>query len=82
MRTKASGVYKQFKIFGFKRIANDDVCFLVLILEPLSEINNNIKMLDSKFVKIGELKWKDYATNIVYRIEIKEDLCVLSFGFF
>lgn len=81
MKTKASGVYKQIKLFGFIRIANEDVCFIVMVIEPLSEINNNIKMLNNKFVKIGEMKWKDYATNYVYSIEIKEDLCVLTIGF-
>lgn len=76
MKTKASGWYKQFKLFGFKNIDYEDVCFMVMLLEPLSEINNNIKMLDSKYVKIGELKWKDYANDVIYRIEIKEDFCV------
>lgn len=33
-------------------------------------------MLDSKYVKIDELKWKDYANDVIYRIEIKEDFCV------
>lgn len=48
-----------------------------MIFEPFSEINNNIKIPDKQFVKIGELKWKDYVTNIVYSIEINEDLCVI-----
>lgn len=42
---------------------DDNICVLVTKVYPLCEANVIIKNMNDKYVKAGELKWKDYTTN-------------------
>ena len=71
MTTEASGSYTNYSSFYFDK---DGYCSMVLIIEPLSEINAWVIFLNKKYVKTGELSWKDYATNstvVIKRQEMK-----------
>lgn len=79
METTTSGAYTQFKAIYF--FTTDDgvtLCFMWKIFEPASETNNNVAYYNSRFVKIGNKKWKDYETDIVYSLEVQDGVCVIT----
>ena len=60
LHTDASGNYTNYTCFYFDK---KDTCTMVLIIEPLTEINAWVIYLNKKYVNTGELTWKDYASN-------------------
>ncbi len=73
---------KQIKKFEFfkNKETNEYICFRYAIEEPLSEINSWIIGINSEgYVRVGELKWKDYEYNVVYKIirNEKYEKCVI-----
>lgn len=56
----------------------EQLCYKVLIIEPSSETNNWIKYFNEKnFIKLDGMNWKDYEHSIIYKIEVKEDSCII-----
>lgn len=80
--TEQSGTYTQLKVIYF--ITTDDgteTCVGYRILEPSSETNTNVALLKKSFVEIDYMKWKDYEKEIIYTIEVKEGVCILTASF-
>lgn len=76
--TEASGVHERVRGFTFKEFESEVRCISWKLVEPSSEINSNVKMLNKSYVNIGKLKWKDYEHNVIYAIELKDNgFCVL-----
>lgn len=79
METTQSGVYTQVKAMYFFTTEEGDVlCYMWKVFEPDTETNYNVAYYNSRFVKIGNKKWKDYETDIVYLIEVKDGFCVIT----
>jgi hypothetical protein len=77
--TNASGTYTQTKAIYFTILENgSEICYMWKILEPSSETNTNVTLFKSKFVEIDYLQWKDYETNIIYDIDVKDELCIIT----
>lgn len=77
--TEQSGTYIQAKaIYFFEADDGTHVCHKWLIIEPSSETNSWVKLLNKDFVKIGYMEWKDYESNILYKIEVEDGLCLLK----
>ncbi|WP_218597752.1 hypothetical protein [Polaribacter sp. NJDZ03] len=78
--TKASGKYTRKSAFYFTENKSKElICFLRKVIEPSSEINSFVKYYNGKgYVKINELKWKNYENNIAYELEIDDGSCILS----
>ena len=78
--TNASGKYIRKSAFYFTENKSKElICFLRKIIEPTSEINAFVKYYNGKgYVKINELKWKNYENNMVYELEIDDGSCILS----
>jgi hypothetical protein len=56
-------------------------CSCVVIQEPPVELSAWIKQFDRKYVKISEVKWKDYTTSTIFLAGINDGLCVVSMFF-
>jgi len=79
MQSDASGYYSQFKaIYFFTASTGETLCYMWKIFEPASETNYNVAWYNKRYVKIGTTRWKDYATDIVYDIEVKDGICVIT----
>ena len=76
--TQNSGRYTKLRVIYFTANKSDAVCVMWALVEPISEINANIKFFESKMVKVGDLLWKDYATNLLYQIINKDETCVIK----
>jgi len=76
--TEQSGTYVSTKAYYFFE-ADDgrQLCYKTVLLEPASETNAWVKTLNEDLVKIGYLEWKDYETNIFYKIEVEDGICAL-----
>lgn len=80
--TEQSGNYTQIKaIYFFEADDGTLICHQWLIIEPSSETNAWVKLLNNDLVKIGYLEWKDYENNILYKIEVEDNLCLLKVKF-
>ena len=79
MTTKASGEHVQTKAIYFQ-IRDDGIefCSGWKVVEPSSETNSIIAFFKSKFVEIGYMQYKDYETNVVYDVVVKDDLCIIT----
>ena len=52
----------------------EDICFQWVFFLPISCINDIIKSMNENFVKLKyHLTWKDYKTNLLYRIDNESD---------
>ena len=52
----------------------DQVCHKWQILEPASQINRFVSSFrEAELVEVDRLTWKDYETEIIYRVELNED---------
>ena len=50
----------------------DNICFSVYFEFPISSINTIIQFTNGRFIKEGDLLWKDYEKDVYYEI-IKDD---------
>jgi hypothetical protein len=70
--------FKQMKMIYFKEINSLEICYMWVIIEPVSQTNFNVKNFKSKFVEIDKMKWKDYEHNTVYSIDISKGVCGIT----
>ncbi|WP_439582429.1 hypothetical protein [Dyadobacter bucti] len=70
-----SGRYKQLKVYYFTTTPSMILCHMWRILEPSSETNGWVSTFKNKFVEIASTTWKDYETNITYKITVKDGFC-------
>jgi|GEM_PF-2122723 len=47
----------------------DALCFAKTVIMPISEINHVISTYNKKYVKLSDLKWQDYESNIIYYVK-------------
>lgn len=77
--TKASGEYTQHKVIYFVELEDgSEVCNMWKILEPSSETNSNVSFYKENFVEVEYMQWKDYETEILYDVSVKEDVCIVT----
>ena len=55
-------------------------CYQKKIMEPIEEINAWVKYYNKEYVSLGNMRWKDYNSGVVYRIE-KDDKIVIVTSF-
>lgn len=65
--------------YYFQTNQNNAQCVAVRLIYPISDINPIIRMLNKDFVKLDELKWKDYAKEAKIVIEIMDEYFVAEF---
>ena len=53
-------------------------CNMKKIMEPVSEINAWVKTFNKDIVRVDKMKWKDYSTGIVFFVEQKEDIVIIT----
>ncbi len=56
---------------------DDNVCYCVSFMYPMTNINALVQTLNEKYVKEGELLWKDYASDIYYELLKDKELVFL-----
>lgn len=79
VRTDASGIYIQTQaIYFVKHADGTEVCYKWKIFEPSSETNSNVAQCKSKFVEIGDMRWKDYENSIIYDIYVEDETCIIT----
>ncbi len=77
--TEQSGKYTQCKAIYFTKLDDGtEICKFWRILEPKSETNPNVSYMKKNFVEVDYMKWKDYETGILYKIEVEEGLCITT----
>lgn len=78
LESTQSGTYTRVKSMYFESNNPDEICLFWRIIEPSSEANSNIKYFNKELVKLSDLKWKDYETNLIYTIVVEDGLCVVT----
>ena len=80
LETDASGKYIQQKVIYFVELAEGEkFCNAWKIIEPSSEANSVVNhIMDEGLVKVDNMQWKDYETNILYHVKVDEGLCILT----
>lgn len=53
----------------------DSICKLLVVVYDISYINVLIDQFNKEYVKISELKWKDYKTDLYFEITKIENFC-------
>ncbi|MCW3102226.1 MAG: hypothetical protein JWO09_666 [Bacteroidetes bacterium] len=56
---------------------SDNICYLVVFAYPISSINTLIQLMNEKYVKEGNLLWKDYSQDVYYEIDKDDKLVFL-----
>ena len=77
--SESSGTYTQYKTMYF--MESDDgteFCHYWVITEPITEVNGAVRYFKNQFVEVGYLEWKDYETNILYKVETDDGLCFIT----
>jgi hypothetical protein len=64
--SEASGYYSAVETYYF----NYGVCDMVVIIEPSTEANGWVSVLNSSLVHIKDMLWKDYDTNTLVAVKI------------
>lgn len=79
MKSNASGNYNLYKAMYFLNLENgSEICVKWSVIEPASETNSNVAYFKKKYVEIGYMRWKDYENNIIYDIEVKDGMCIVT----
>ena len=77
--TEQSGSYTQRKVIYFSTLDDGtEICNFWKILEPSSETNSNVAYFKKNMVEVDYMKWKDYETGILYKIEVEVGLCIIT----
>jgi len=77
--TEQSGRYIQRKAMYFMTMDNGTIiCYMWRIVEPGTELNNNLAYYRSQFIKIDYMIYKDYSTNIAYKLYMKDGMAVID----
>ena len=48
------------------------------VFEPDTETNSNVLYYNKQYVKIGNMKWKDYRTGVVYSMDVNDGFCIIT----
>lgn len=78
IESEHSGEYLQTKVFYFLEDKPDALCYMWKIFEPITETNPNVIYLNKEMVKIEEMLWKDYVTDLYYKLEVENGLCIVT----
>ena len=54
------------------------ICNMWKILEPSSETNSTVSFLKDKYVEVDYMQWKDYETEILYDVEVEDEVCIVT----
>lgn len=57
---------------------NNDICYSQRIMCPSIVLNSLVKDFNIKYVKISELKWKDYSSNSLMTVNIDKEVFYLD----
>lgn len=77
--TKASGEYTRHKVIYFVEMEDGkQICNMWKILEPSSETNSTVSFLKDKYVEVDYMQWKDYETEILYDVEVEDEVCIVT----
>jgi hypothetical protein len=66
------------RTFFFKNHNGTEIVFRTGTIGLASDLDIYIDIFQSKYVKIGYMKWKDYEANMIYEIELKGGFCVIT----
>lgn len=78
MSTPQSGSYSRTKAMYFLENAPDAMCMLWVIIEPASEANPTVNYFNKQMVRVKDMVWKDYETNLLYSIVVRDGLCSIT----
>lgn len=73
----SNGTFDQLKVMYFINLNGKEVCNFWRVLEPATQTNFNVKYYKANFVELETMKWKDYESNIIYTMEVKDGICVI-----
>jgi hypothetical protein len=77
--TKASGEYTRRKVIYFVELEDGTkVCNMWKILEPSSETNSTVAFFKEKYVEVDYMQWKDYEKEILYDVEVEDEICIVT----
>jgi hypothetical protein len=77
--SEQSGKYDQRKVIYF--ITLDDgteLCSFWKILEPSSETNPWVYYFKKNMVEVDYMKWKDYESGVLYKLEVEDKICIVT----
>jgi len=78
-KSDESGIFTRSTVMYLKKKNGVQFCYEYLIMEPSSETNAWVNFYNKKnYVKLKELKWKDYKTNLIYEIRVGDGLCYIK----
>lgn len=77
--SEQSGKYTQRKAIYFTTLEDGtEVCNFYKILEPSTETNPWVSYFKKNMVEIEYMKWKDYETGVVYKLEVEDGVCIIT----
>ncbi|WP_170982697.1 hypothetical protein [Dyadobacter frigoris] len=80
--SKSSGSFDEVSAFYFKRLSGQpEFCYRWRVIGPVSETNEWIVNFSNKYVHLGKKLWKDYENNLLYSLEVDQDLCIVEITF-
>lgn len=78
MNTIQTGSYTRTKAMYFADNAPDKICIFWVIIEPASEANPTVNYLNKHMVRVKDMLWKDYETNLLYSLEVRDGICLTT----
>lgn len=78
METTHSGSYTRIKVMYFFDNTPDSFCAMWMIIEPSSETNPTVRYFNKDMVRVKDMTWKDYETNLLYNIEVVDGFCITT----
>ena len=78
METPQSGSYTRVMAMYFFKNEPDALCAMWIAIEPGSETNPTVNYFNKELVRIKDMIWKDYETNLLYTLRIKKGSCITT----
>lgn len=77
--TEQSGTYTQYMGIYFSTIDDGtEICHFWKIVEPSSETNPWVSYFKKNMVEVEYMRWKDYESNILYKLEVEDGICIIT----
>ncbi len=75
--SKGNSIPKQ-QAYYLKKYGGSFRCYKLQRFEPLTDINDWVRHFEKEFVKSGDLKWRDYESNLEWSIEKEKEYIIIN----
>ncbi len=66
------------KAYYFLEKASDATCIEWRLIMPIDEVNAVVRFYNNTYVKLDDMLWKDYETNVLLYLELDDPILIIT----